>query len=246
MSIVEAQHLSCEHRVLTRQRPTYHLYVNHQRSHQLVTKSIIRHTMASSSSQQTVIDAIQAASPELLREILLRIAFTERPCREAVEQEFLVQTMQSSFSRLSWDGYSTPSPSLQAMQRSSPTKRRRYECCARCAKEYDVTKNDGEACLWHPGMSGSPYTGAGADESFHAGNLVVNSNSGFWKYHREERDGAIDSAESRMKFPERFLWSCCGMQGDVKGVECQTGHHAEPGYSDKRVCQYDQCDAMDM
>ncbi|KAL0261191.1 hypothetical protein SLS55_004887 [Diplodia seriata] len=179
--------------------------------------------MSSPSSQQALVDAIHAASPELVREILLRIAFVDRPCREAVEQEFLVQTVQSSFSRLSWDGSSPPS-----QERSSSTKRRRYETCARCAREYDVTKNDGEACRWHPG------------------NLVVNWNTGSWKYHREERDGAIDSAESRVKFPERFLWSCCGMQGDVKGVGCQAGHHAEPGYSDKRVCQSDECDSMEM
>lgn len=101
--------------------------------------------MSSPSSQQTLVDAIHAASPELLREILLRIAFVDRPCREAVEQEFLVQTVQSSFSRLSWDG------SAPSQVRSSSTKRRRYECCARCEREYDVTKNDGEACRWHPG-----------------------------------------------------------------------------------------------
>ncbi|KAB2576087.1 hypothetical protein DBV05_g5333 [Lasiodiplodia theobromae] len=100
--------------------------------------------MSSPSSQQTLVDAIHAASPELLREILLRIAFVDRPCREAVEQEFLVQTVQSSFSRLSWDG------SAPSQTRSSSTKRRRYECCARCEREYDVTKNDGEACRWHP------------------------------------------------------------------------------------------------
>ncbi|KAK0645338.1 hypothetical protein DIS24_g7988 [Lasiodiplodia hormozganensis] len=109
--------------------------------------------MSSPSSQQTLVDAIHAASPELLREILLRIAFVDRPCREAVEQEFLVQTVQSSFSRLSWDG------SAPSQTRSSSTKRRRYECCARCEREYDVTKNDGEACRWHPVPEAAPTTG---------------------------------------------------------------------------------------
>lgn len=82
-----------------------------------------------------------AASPDILREALLRLAFTNG-CREAVEQEFLVQ---STFERLSLG-----EPNHQA-SRSSSTKRRRYETCARCTKEYDVTKNDAGACRWHGG-----------------------------------------------------------------------------------------------
>lgn len=93
------------------------------------------------SSSQVLVDAIMAASPDILREALLRLAFTNG-CREAVEQEFLVQ---STFERLSLG-----EPNHQA-SRSSSTKRRRYETCARCTKEYDVTKNDAGACRWHGG-----------------------------------------------------------------------------------------------
>lgn len=170
------------------------------------------------SSSQVLVDAIMAASPDILREALLRLAFTNG-CREAVEQEFLVQ---STFERLSLG-----EPNHQA-SRSSSTKRRRYETCARCTKEYDVTKNDAGACRWH------------------GGSLDVDWSSGRWKYHREERDGPIDSDVMRQRFPERYVWSCCGTAGDVRNSGCRSGHHAEPGYSEKRVCQSGESMPMEM
>lgn len=78
------------------------------------------------------------------------------------------------------------------------------------------------------------------------GSLDVDWSSGRWKYHREERDGPIDSDVMRQRFPERYVWSCCGTAGDVRNSGCRSGHHAEPGYSEKRVCQSGESMPMEM
>lgn len=64
---------------------------------------------------------------------------------------------------------------------------------------------------------------------------------GHWKYHDEDRDGKIDTAEMRTTFPERFIWSCCSKQGGgvvkQQSEGCQWSHHVEPDYSTKRFRQ---------
>lgn len=98
-------------------------------------------------------------------------------------------------------------------------KRRKWEVCGRCSQEFNVTMNSSDDCRWH------------------RGSLDVDLESGSWKYHEEDRDGKIDTAEMRRKFPERFVWSCCGARGDVKASGCQWDYHAEEGHCAKRTRQ---------
>ncbi|KAF2825775.1 hypothetical protein CC86DRAFT_34829 [Ophiobolus disseminans] len=73
----------------------------------------------------------------------------------------------------------------------------RYEICAQCKQEYDVTQNCSDACQWHPGVMEPDM-----DE--------------FFADHGPEH-GPVEDYRDEM--PEGFVWDCCDARGDEEGCE---------------------------
>lgn len=88
------------------------------------------------SSPEPLADAIMHASPDLLRQVLFRIAFLDG-CKEAVERQFQMQST--------------------AAENGSSVKRRKYEVCGRCNQGFDITMNPDNACKWHRGTNFKPF-----------------------------------------------------------------------------------------
>ncbi|PVH96153.1 hypothetical protein DM02DRAFT_599716 [Periconia macrospinosa] len=94
---------------------------------------------------------------------------------------------------------------------SAGDKRKRFEICIQCEKEYNVETNDEKSCVWH------------------SGELDVDDDDDFWADHDEDIHGIIDSDELREQYPEGYTWSCCGERGGTS-EGCERGpHESEPG-----------------
>lgn len=80
----------------------------------------------------TVEDAIREATNDRVRFVLLNMVKENPIARELASKALLVQ-----------------------QQESSPTgnnkKRKRFEICSQCSKEYAVEENHGKICVHHPG-----------------------------------------------------------------------------------------------
>jgi hypothetical protein len=106
-------------------------------------------------------------------------------------------------------------------------KRRRYEVCINCRKDYDVTSNCRLACVSHQGklpihqicpvvrqplIESLLLTTAGP-----TGDLEVDWEGGFWDDHDEECHGRIDTDDMRRECPDGFVWNCCDRKADNRG-----------------------------
>lgn len=77
-------------------------------------------------------DAIREATNDRVRIVLLSIVKESPVARDLVSKELLVQQKEDS-----------PSGNRR--------KRKRYEICKQCSKEYAVEQNHGKICVHHPG-----------------------------------------------------------------------------------------------
>ena len=77
----------------------------------------------------------------------------------------------------------------------------RYVSCAQCEEEFDVAKNDREACRWHPGEM-EPQEDCG---------------------DMNPCDPDLNEPGAKEDFAEFFNWTCCGAQGDEEG--CKVSPH---------------------
>lgn len=82
----------------------------------------------------TVEDAIREATNDRVRIVLLNMVKENSIARELASKALLVQQKGSSSTR-------------------NNKKRKRYEICRQCSKEYAVDENHGKICVHHPGMS---------------------------------------------------------------------------------------------
>jgi hypothetical protein len=82
----------------------------------------------------TVEDAIREATNDRVRIVLLNMVKENPIARELASKALLVQQK---------DSRST----------GNNKKRKRYEICRQCSKEYAVEENHGKICVHHPGMS---------------------------------------------------------------------------------------------
>ncbi|KAL6718061.1 hypothetical protein ACLMJK_004146 [Lecanora helva] len=87
----------------------------------------------------------------------------------------------------------------------SKRMRSRYATCENCSREFDVTLNSENDCVWHEEEKEADYQ------------------SDVWADHDEDCHGRID--ELGDEFPEDFIYTCCNRPGDAKG--CRIGTHVE-------------------
>lgn len=101
---------------------------------------------------------------------------------------------------------SPTSTNLEAVQTSPPNalKRRRYEICDNCNKDFDVSKAS-KNCVFHPEMS------------------EPDDESDFWADHDENCHGTIDSDWCRKEYPEELIYPCCDR--DLNSTGCVRGYH---------------------
>lgn len=81
----------------------------------------------------TLVDAINSAVPDRLRKTLM--AVIDDPSGRAIVENQLLQPVDASSTT------------------TIPTKRKKYEICGQCNKEFDATENANDACVWHGGLS---------------------------------------------------------------------------------------------
>ncbi|OJD38693.1 uncharacterized protein BKCO1_4000201 [Diplodia corticola] len=101
-------------------------------------------------------------------------------------------------------------PAVVLPAKSKSAKRKRFDRCEQCERDFDVTANGHDHCVWHSGY------------------LMINSEEGYWCGAAED----IDTQENRQEFPEAFVWSCCNEQSDAEG--CLIGYHKAGTASQKK------------
>ncbi|KAF2817516.1 uncharacterized protein BDZ99DRAFT_565250 [Mytilinidion resinicola] len=106
-----------------------------------------------------------------------------------------------------------------------PSKRRRipyahvrYQKCAQCLEEFDITDNTTGCCTWHEGE------------------LELDYEADTWIDWDEYAHGPRDTLQHREEYPDGFTWTCCDEPGDAEG--CESGRHStvhgEPPQKRKR------------
>ncbi|KAJ7672205.1 hypothetical protein DFH06DRAFT_1082140 [Mycena polygramma] len=89
----------------------------------------------------------------------------------------------------------------------------RWESCAHCGETYDVSADEEEACIFHPGE------------------LEVNE-AKFLDWD-EECHGPMDSEHNQEEYPENFSWTCCSGDGMSEG--CVSGKHSVAVHKKRRL-----------
>lgn len=179
--------------------------------------------------------AVLAADLDRLQYVLLKVLENEHG-RSLVEDELLVTATDSEN-----DIKSPEEPGAAAVAASN--KRKRFEYCVQCKKEFEVTKNGPEACVWHEGIIYLESTKGGvlhvfvANASRQKGEMEPDYDSGFWADNDEDCHGPVDSKENREDYPEGFIWDCCEEKGN-ESTGCETGFHlvGEPPKKRSRMC----------
>ncbi|KAI9655119.1 MAG: hypothetical protein M1821_005602 [Bathelium mastoideum] len=87
-------------------------------------------------------------------------------------------------------------------------KRKRYETCENCDKEFDVNHNGQKDCQFHLGTKEVDY----------------DTDNSAWEDYEEARFGPREEHEEDI--PEGFLWTCCNKRGDGDG--CTIKEHIAP------------------
>ncbi|KAK5055374.1 hypothetical protein LTR84_013124 [Exophiala bonariae] len=147
-------------------------------------------------SNLAVEDAIREATNDRVRIVLLSIVKESSVARDLVSKELLVQQKEDSASR-------------------NPKKRKRYEICKQCSKEYAVEQNHEKICVHHPGAK------------------QLDFNSGFWKFVKND-DQIKDDEESQ----EGYEWTCCHERGNAVG--CTTSEHSPQEIKHTKLKFYDE------
>lgn len=139
--------------------------------------------------------ALAGLTKTRLHDVVSSLAASDRTIEAALEKALLVADV--------------PSPDVPSRKRksSAPHPKRpakpRYLVCQQCEADFDVTKNNPEACRWHPGECEPDYE------------------SDFWADHDENCHGIISTL--RDEYPEGFIYDCCEEDGTSKG--CEVGRH---------------------
>jgi hypothetical protein len=116
--------------------------------------------MAQQIQISAVREAIQTASAERLREVLTSVCLEQPAALATVHNKLLVnddevfKVGEKDDDELVSEGQS-PHELMDAEEvppPSSGTKRKRFEVCDRCDKEYDVATNCKTSCVCHDGM----------------------------------------------------------------------------------------------
>jgi hypothetical protein len=100
------------------------------------------------SQQQALEKAIDSAQPPRLRAMLKVLCRVDRDTEDFVASDFLTtedSTATDARSRKRSADSETEQP--KQAKRFKP----RFPMCVQCEQEFDVTKNSGDACNWHPG-----------------------------------------------------------------------------------------------
>ncbi|OAG03085.1 uncharacterized protein CC84DRAFT_1219992 [Paraphaeosphaeria sporulosa] len=170
--------------------------------------------MAETKRASELLGAIQAATPDRLREVLTALCLEQRATFTATYQKLLVDESQQLDVGDSEDDASASEAELPPKRRfpmpEGPApqlgnKRKRYEVCKQCDKEYDSLVNTKTSCIYHDGE------------------LEVDWEGDIWADHDERCHGTINTEAMRKEYPEGFLWSCCDRFGDKTG--CRKGPH---------------------
>ncbi|KAI5358381.1 hypothetical protein Slin15195_G108340 [Septoria linicola] len=71
------------------------------------------------------------------------------------------------------------------------TKRKRWEVCVQCEKDFDVTMNEKQQCRRHPGSK------------------EIDHRYDFWTDLNLELDGNLSDHAEETEYEDGFMWSCC-------------------------------------
>ncbi|ORY15296.1 hypothetical protein BCR34DRAFT_478044, partial [Clohesyomyces aquaticus] len=83
--------------------------------------------------------------------------------------------------------------------------RQRFEICGQCDTEYDALSNATVSCIWHT--------------VYYPSTPIYNGDHDTWTDWDIESVSEWDNEESRKKYPEGFLWSCCDRSGEKEGCK---------------------------
>ncbi|PVH96151.1 hypothetical protein DM02DRAFT_659501 [Periconia macrospinosa] len=128
-------------------------------------------------------EAILSATDVRVRRTLLKICGKNREAHLIACSELLTD----------------PAPSASSAS-GTGQKRKRFEVCMKCKKEYNVEQNNDEACAWHHGQL-----------------LFINDDHDIWIDYDDRVYGPMDSKENQEMWPTAFLWGCCDKRADAKG-----------------------------
>ncbi|KAJ9609962.1 hypothetical protein H2200_006292 [Cladophialophora chaetospira] len=143
-------------------------------------------------------DAIDAATASRLRMVLHQLCEDSSEAKNLVTKALLLPSAESN---------------LSALGDTTSRKRKRYEVCKNCNKEYEVERNNHGNCVYHPGEK------------------IVDYESSMWDDHDDKTHGAPEMHEDDPDFQDGFNWSCC--EGEIASKGCETTKH-EPKVSGSR------------
>lgn len=95
---------------------------------------------------EPITTAILSATHERLQDTLIDLVKKDKHTRELFEKALLVPEAAPTTGRN--DCLPLPEVTVDA---PASTKRKRYETCEQCHKEFDTTKSSSDACVWHSG-----------------------------------------------------------------------------------------------
>lgn len=178
--------------------------------------------------------AIETATPEWLLAVLESICAESSTAHDLVTAKLLLGDADSTDRTSSGDEETRASSSTaKKRKRSSKPKQRprpRYAICEHCGKEFDVTSNGADDCVWHDGTQNDyGFTSAKRLLTIAAGKLEANEDA-FVDMEEETWGPHEDYME---EFPENFNWTCCQQDGTTEG--CNVGRHKKGPDANKKA-----------
>ncbi|KAJ9640083.1 hypothetical protein H2201_007610 [Coniosporium apollinis] len=178
--------------------------------------------------------AIETATPERLRAVLESIRAESSAAHDLVTAKLLLGEADSTDRTTSEDeGTQAGGSTAEKRKTSSKPKQRprpRYAICEHCGKEFDVTSNGADDCVWHDGTPNDyGLTSAKRLLASAAGRLEANEDA--FVDMEEETWGPHE--DYKEEFPENFNWTCCQQDGTTEG--CNVERHEERPDAYKRA-----------